>query len=77
MASGLDPFWRPEWCMRTTGMQALRLRIWRRAASGEVGVYCAQPGLSRHVLCHHMNDIQLPWSFFNIHGLELTDKSLS
>ena len=39
------------WCMRTTGMQALRLRIWRRAASGEVGVYCAQPGLSRHVLC--------------------------
>ncbi len=19
---------------------------------------------------HHMNDIQLPWSFFNIHGLE-------
>ena len=25
MASGLDPFWRPD------GMQALRLRIWRRA----------------------------------------------
>lgn len=30
MASGLDPFWRLMWCMRTTGMQALRLRIWRQ-----------------------------------------------
>ena len=30
MASGLDPFWRPD-VVRTTGMQALRLRIWRRA----------------------------------------------
>lgn len=46
-------------------------------ASGEVGVYRAQPGLSRHVLCtSSMNDIQLPWSFFNIHGLEFKRTNL-
>ena len=39
MASGLDPFWP---CACVSG---------GARASGEVGVYCAQPGLSRHVLC--------------------------
>lgn len=35
-----DPFWRPElWCMRTTGMQALRLRIWRRAEKPAKSVF--------------------------------------
>ena len=51
MASGLTHSGVLMWCMRTTGMQALRLRICGARASGEVGVYCAQPGLSRHVLC--------------------------
>ncbi len=63
--------------MRTTGMQALRLRIGGARASGEVGVYCAQLGLSSMFYAHHMNDIQLPWSFFNIMGWNSTDKSLS
>ncbi|EYD80689.1 starch synthase catalytic domain protein [Escherichia coli 1-176-05_S1_C1] len=31
MASGLDPFWRPDVVHAPTGMQVLRLRIWRRA----------------------------------------------
>ncbi len=77
MASGLDPFWRPDVVHAPTGMQALRLRIWRRAGVRRSGVYCAQPGLSRHVLCTSHECIQLPWSFFNIHGLEFNGQIFS
>ncbi|XNM47936.1 glycogen/starch synthase [Escherichia coli] len=39
-------------------------------ASGEIGVHRAQPAHQGMFYAHHMNDIQLPWSFFNIHGLQ-------
>ena len=71
MASGLDPFWRPD---------VVHAHDWH---AGLAPAYLAARGVrrSRCLLCttwpikawfyaHHMNDIQLPWSFFNIHGLE-------
>ncbi|SPX09307.1 glycogen synthase [Escherichia coli] len=39
------------WCMRTTACRSCACVFGGARASCEVGVYCAQPGLSRHVLC--------------------------
>lgn len=39
------------WCMRTTGMQVLHLRIWRRAGVLRSRCLLCTTRLSRHVLC--------------------------
>lgn len=51
MASGLDPFWRPDGACARLACRPCACVSGGARASGEVGVYCAQPGLSRHVLC--------------------------
>ncbi|XPE25073.1 glycogen/starch synthase [Shigella sonnei] len=71
MASALDPFWRPD---------VVHAHDWHAGLAPE---YLAARGRrrSRCLLCttwpikacfyaHHMNDIQLPWSFLSVHGLE-------
>ena len=71
MASGLDPFWRPDvvhahdW---HAGLAPAYLAARGRPAKSVFTVHnLAYQGM---FYAHHMNDIQLPWSFFNIHGLE-------
>ncbi|XNM76858.1 glycogen/starch synthase [Escherichia coli] len=69
MASGLDPFWRPDvvhahdW---HAGLAPAYLAARGRPAKSALTVHnLAYQGM---FYAHHMNDIQLPWSFFNIHG---------
>lgn len=71
MACGLDPFWRPD---------VVHAHDWH---AGLAPAYLAARGhpaksvFTVHNLAYqgmfyakHMDDIQLPWSFFNVHGLE-------
>lgn len=71
MACGLDPYWRPE---------IVHAHDWH---AGLAPAYLAARGhparsvFTVHNLAykgqfyaHHMNDIGLPWSFYNMHGLE-------
>ncbi|WP_434638392.1 glycogen synthase GlgA [Klebsiella sp. I138] len=71
MASGLDPFWRPD---------VVHAHDWH---AGLTPAYLAARGrpaksiFTVHNLAYqgmfnswHMNEIELPWSFYNMHGLE-------
>ena len=71
MACGLDPFWRPD---------VVHAHDWH---AGLAPAYLAARGhpaksvFTVHNLAYqgmfyakHMDDIELPWSFFNVHGLE-------
>ena len=71
MASGLDPFWRPDvvhahdW---HAGLAPAYLAARGHPAKSVFTVHnLAYQGL---YLAKHMDEIELPWSFFNIHGLE-------
>jgi starch synthase len=71
MASGLDPFWRPDvvhahdW---HAGLAPAYLAARGHPAKSVFTVHnLAYQGM---YYAHHMNDIELPWSFYNIHGLE-------
>ena len=71
MAVGLDPFWRPnvvhahDW---HAGLAPAYLAAKGPPAKSEFTVHnLAYQGM---YYAHHMNDIDLPWSFFNMHGLE-------
>lgn len=71
IASGLDTFWRPEvvhahdW---HAGLTCAYLAARGRPAKSVFTVHnLAYQGL---FYAHHMEDIQLPWSFFSMHGLE-------
>ena len=74
MACGLDPFWRPD---------VVHAHDWH---AGLAPAYLAARGhpaksvFTVHNLAYqgmfyakHMDDIQLPWSFFNVHGLEFNN----
>jgi starch synthase len=71
MASGLDPFWRPDvvhahdW---HAGLAPAYLAARGHPAKSVFTVHnLAYQGM---YYAHHMNDIELPWSFYNMHGLE-------
>ncbi|MBD4381972.1 glycosyltransferase, partial [Xanthomonas citri pv. citri] len=71
MASGLDPFWRPDvvhahdW---HAGLTPAYLAARGRPAKSVFTVHnLAYQGM---FYSWHMNDIELPWSFYNMHGLE-------
>ena len=71
MATGLDPFWRPDvvhahdW---HAGLAPAYLAARGHPAKSVFTVHnLAYQGM---YYAHHMNDIDLPWSFFNMHGLE-------
>lgn len=71
IACGLDTFWRPEvvhahdW---HAGLTCAYLAARGRPAKSVFTVHnLAYQGLFS---AHHMDQIQLPWSFFNMHGLE-------
>ena len=71
MACGLDPYWRPEvvhahdW---HAGLTCAYLAARGRPAKSVFTVHnLAYQGL---FAAKHMDDIQLPWSFFNMFGLE-------
>lgn len=71
MAVGLDPFWRPnvvhahDW---HAGLAPAYLAAKGHPAKSVFTVHnLAYQGM---YYAHHMNDIDLPWSFFNMHGLE-------
>lgn len=71
IACGLDTFWRPEvvhahdW---HAGLTCAYLAARGRPAKSVFTVHnLAYQGL---FYAHHMEEIQLPWSFFNMHGLE-------
>ncbi|SUG08110.1 glycogen synthase [Salmonella enterica subsp. enterica serovar Dublin] len=71
MACGLDPFWRPDvvhahdW---HAGLAPAYLAARGRPAKSVFTVHnLAYQGM---FYAKHMDDIELPWSFFNMHGLE-------
>lgn len=71
MACGLDPWWRPDvvhahdW---HAGLTPAYLAARGRPAKSVFTIHnLACQGM---FYAHHMNDIQLPWSFYNMHGLE-------
>ncbi|HBY9794601.1 TPA: glycogen synthase GlgA [Klebsiella pneumoniae] len=71
MASGLDPFWRPDvvhahdW---HAGLTPAYLAARGRPAKSVFTVHnLAYQGM---FYSWHMNDIELPWSFYNMYGLE-------
>lgn len=71
MACGLDPFWRPEvvhahdW---HAGLTPAYLAARGRPAKSVFTVHnLAYQGM---FYSWHMNEIELPWSFYNMHGLE-------
>ncbi|KGT91070.1 glycogen synthase [Erwinia typographi] len=71
IACGLDPYWRPEvvhahdW---HAGLACAYLAARGRPAKSVFTVHnLAYQGLFS---AHHLEQIQLPWSFFNMHGLE-------
>jgi starch synthase len=71
MACGLDPFWRPrvvhahDW---HAGLAPAYLAARGHPAKSVFTVHnLAYQGLFN---AHHMSDIQLPWSFYDMHGLE-------
>ena len=71
MACGLDPFWRPEvvhahdW---HAGLTPAYLAARGRPAKSVSTVHnLAYQGM---FYSWHMNEIELPWSFYNMHGLE-------
>ncbi len=71
MAVGLDPFWRPnvvhahDW---HAGLAPAYLAAKGHPAKSVFTVH--NPAYQGMYYAHHMNDIDLPWSFFNMHGLE-------
>ncbi len=71
MACGLDPFWRPDivhahdW---HAGLAPAYMRARGNPAKSVFTVHnLAYQGL---FYAHHMDDIGLPWSFFDVNGLE-------
>ena len=71
MATGLDPFWRPDvvhahdW---HAGLAPAYLAARGHPAKSVFTVHnLAYQGM---YYAHHMSEIDLPWSFFNMHGLE-------
>ncbi len=69
MASGLDPFWRPD-VVHAHDWHAGLTPAYRRRADARLNrcLPCTT-GVPR-MFTRHMNDIELPWSFYNMHGLE-------
>ncbi len=71
MACGLDPFWRPDvvhahdW---HAGLAPAYLAARGRPAKSVFTVH--NPAYQGMFYAKHMDDIELPWSFFNMHGLE-------
>ncbi len=71
MACGLDPFWRPD---------VVHAHDWHAGLAPAYQAARGRPAKSVftvHNLAYqgmfyakHMDDIELPWSFFNMHGLE-------
>ncbi|WP_075182541.1 glycogen synthase GlgA [Pantoea sp. 1.19] len=71
LACGLDPFWHPnvvhahDW---HAGLAPAYLAARGRPAKSVFTVHnLAYQGLFQ---AHHLDQIQLPWSFFNMHGME-------
>ncbi len=75
LACGLDPFWRPDvvhahdW---HAGLACAYLAARGRPAKSVFTVHnLAYQGLFQ---AHHLEHIQLPWSFFSMYGLEFHDQ---
>ena len=71
MACGLDPFWRPDLVHAHdwhAGLTPAYLAARGRPAKSVFTVHnLAYQGM---FYSWHMNEIELPWSFYNMHGLE-------